>query len=205
MQRGGGAGVDTGLLCPRTAAPRPCDVLFQPPCPLPARSTISLPRFPQLYPSLSSCPPRRYGLNPQDVLDNVAYARAHNTEHQQQLLMQAAAMMTDSRFALIVVDSATALFRRAFCLNSRLPCPPIRTAERAAAAQAFRPAAAAQAAAVQAATTQVARHAHPPCALPIAAGPSTWGAASWPPGRTTWASSCARCSAWQTSLAARLW
>lgn len=53
----------------------------------------------------------RYGLNPQDVLDNVAYARAHNTEHQQQLLIQAAAMMAESRFAVLIVDSATALFR----------------------------------------------------------------------------------------------
>jgi len=45
------------------------------------------------------------------VLDNVAYARAHNTEHQQQLLIQAAAMMAESRFAVLIVDSATALFR----------------------------------------------------------------------------------------------
>lgn len=54
---------------------------------------------------------QRFGLNPEDVLDNVAYARAHNTEHQQQLLLSAAAMMAESRFALIIVDSATALFR----------------------------------------------------------------------------------------------
>ena len=54
---------------------------------------------------------RRYGLNPQDVLDNVAYARAHNTEHQQSLLMAAAGMMAEARFALMIVDSATALFR----------------------------------------------------------------------------------------------
>ncbi|KAL6774488.1 RAD51 [Auxenochlorella protothecoides x Auxenochlorella symbiontica] len=53
----------------------------------------------------------RYGLNAQDVLDNVAYARAHNTEHQQALLLSAAAMMTESRFAVVIVDSATALFR----------------------------------------------------------------------------------------------
>lgn len=45
------------------------------------------------------------------VLDNVAYARAHNTEHQMALLTMAGAMMTESRFALIVVDSATALYR----------------------------------------------------------------------------------------------
>jgi DNA repair protein RAD51 len=56
----------------------------------------------------------RYGLNAEDVLENVAYARAHNTEHQQQLLLSAAGMMSESRFALIVVDSATALFRSEF-------------------------------------------------------------------------------------------
>ena len=55
----------------------------------------------------------RYGLVPHDVLDNVAYARAHNTDHQGQLLMAAASMMADSRFALIVVDSVTALYRHA--------------------------------------------------------------------------------------------
>lgn len=53
----------------------------------------------------------RYGLNSDEVLDNIAYARAYNTDHQTQLLMQAAAMMTESRFALLIVDSATALYR----------------------------------------------------------------------------------------------
>lgn len=53
----------------------------------------------------------RYGLNGSDVLDNVAYARAYNTDHQTQLLLQASAMMTETRYALIVVDSATALYR----------------------------------------------------------------------------------------------
>jgi DNA repair protein RAD51 len=57
----------------------------------------------------------RYGLNPQEVLDNVAYARAHNTEHQERLLMHAAGMLSESRFALLVVDSATNLFRSEFC------------------------------------------------------------------------------------------
>lgn len=45
------------------------------------------------------------------MLDNVAFARAYNSEHQMQLLVQASAMMAESRFALVVVDSATALFR----------------------------------------------------------------------------------------------
>lgn len=56
----------------------------------------------------------RYQLSVNDVLDNVAYARAHNTEHQCNLLQQAAAMMSDSRFALVVVDSATCLYRSEF-------------------------------------------------------------------------------------------
>lgn len=65
------------------------------------------------------------------MLDNVAYARAYNTDHQGQLLLQASAMMAESRYisplppslplptvwtaapryALLVVDSATALYR----------------------------------------------------------------------------------------------
>lgn len=43
---------------------------------------------------LSHC---RYGLVGSDVLDNVAYARAFNTDHQTQLLYQASAMMAESR------------------------------------------------------------------------------------------------------------
>ena len=39
----------------------------------------------------------RYGLNGSDVLDNIAYARAYNSDHQTQLLIQASAMMTETR------------------------------------------------------------------------------------------------------------
>ncbi|XP_033735320.1 DNA repair protein RAD51 homolog 1 [Pecten maximus] len=53
----------------------------------------------------------RYGLSGSDVLDNVACARAYNSDHQSQLLVQAAAMMSESRYALLIVDSATALYR----------------------------------------------------------------------------------------------
>lgn len=53
----------------------------------------------------------RYGLDADDVLDNVACARAFNTDHQQQLLVQASAMMAEGRYALMVIDSATALYR----------------------------------------------------------------------------------------------
>lgn len=53
----------------------------------------------------------RFGLSGQDVLDNVAYARAYNTDHQLALLIQASAMMAESRYALMIVDSAMALYR----------------------------------------------------------------------------------------------
>lgn len=53
----------------------------------------------------------RYKLDVKSCLDNVACARAYNTDHQTTLLMKAAAMMSESRYALLVVDSATALYR----------------------------------------------------------------------------------------------
>ena len=53
----------------------------------------------------------RYGLQGSDVLDNEAYARAYNSDHQMTLLTQAAAMMSESRYALVIVDSATACYR----------------------------------------------------------------------------------------------
>ncbi|KAG0303476.1 recombinase rad51 [Dissophora globulifera] len=56
----------------------------------------------------------RYNLDGQEVLENVAYARAYNTDHQMTLLVQAAGMMTESRFALLIVDSATSLYRTDF-------------------------------------------------------------------------------------------
>lgn len=79
----------------------------------------------------------RYGMNGEDVLDNVAYARAYNADHQAQLLIQAGAMMAEARyvrilgkqrysesaanqaryfhrFSLMIVDSVTALYRTDF-------------------------------------------------------------------------------------------
>ncbi|EXJ59041.1 DNA repair protein rhp51 [Cladophialophora yegresii CBS 114405] len=54
---------------------------------------------------------QRYGLEGEEVLDNVAYARAYNSEHQLQLLQQASQMMCETRFSLLIVDSATSLYR----------------------------------------------------------------------------------------------
>ncbi|GMP87253.1 hypothetical protein CsSME_00039696 [Camellia sinensis var. sinensis] len=56
----------------------------------------------------------RFGLNGADVLENVAYARAYNTDHQSRLLLEAASMMVETRFALMIVDSATALHKTDF-------------------------------------------------------------------------------------------
>lgn len=53
----------------------------------------------------------RYGLTGSEVLENVACARAYNTDHQFQLLIQASAMMAESRYTLLIVDSATAHYR----------------------------------------------------------------------------------------------
>lgn len=53
----------------------------------------------------------RFNLDANGVLDNVACARAYNTDHQLSLLIQASAMMAESRYSLIIVDSATALYR----------------------------------------------------------------------------------------------
>ncbi len=44
----------------------------------------------------------RYGLDGNEVLDNVAYARAYNAVPPAALLMQASAMMAESRFSLLI-------------------------------------------------------------------------------------------------------
>merc|ERR1712192_142102 len=50
----------------------------------------------------------RYGLQGNDVLDNVAYARAYNSDHQLTLLTQAAAMMSESRYAVVITNQVVA-------------------------------------------------------------------------------------------------
>ena len=53
----------------------------------------------------------RYGMDCNDLLDNISFARAYSSDHQTKLLQEAAQMMTSSHYALVIVDSATALFR----------------------------------------------------------------------------------------------
>lgn len=49
---------------------------------------------------------KRYNLSEKEVLDNVAIARAYNTDQQTKLLVDAAALMQQSRYGLLIVDSA---------------------------------------------------------------------------------------------------
>ena len=56
----------------------------------------------------------RFGLDPQQVMDNVSFARAHSTDQQNKLLVQAAALMCQDHYSLLIVDSATALYRTDF-------------------------------------------------------------------------------------------
>jgi len=53
----------------------------------------------------------RFGLDTESALDNIAYARAYNADHQMALLQQASALMSEARFSLLIVDSVMALFR----------------------------------------------------------------------------------------------
>jgi DNA repair protein RAD51 len=71
----------------------------------------------------------RYGLNPDDVLDNVSYARAYNSDHQMTLLEQACGMLAESRYAIIIVDSATALYRTDYTGRGELAARQMKLAQ----------------------------------------------------------------------------
>ncbi|MCQ2820443.1 MAG: DNA repair and recombination protein RadA [archaeon] len=53
----------------------------------------------------------RFELDPDEAIGNIMYARAYSSEHQNKLLIQACALMAQNKFAILIVDSATALFR----------------------------------------------------------------------------------------------
>ena len=63
------------------------------------------------------------------MLDNVSYAKAFNSDHQMSLLEQACGMMTESRYALLVVDSATALFRTDYTGRGELAARQMKLAQ----------------------------------------------------------------------------
>ncbi len=53
----------------------------------------------------------RLGMDPDEVLENISYARAYNSDHQNALLVQASASMAKEKYSLLIVDSATSLYR----------------------------------------------------------------------------------------------
>ncbi|KAI9471954.1 MAG: DNA repair protein RAD51 [Benjaminiella poitrasii] len=71
----------------------------------------------------------RFSLNGEETLDNIAYARAYNTDHQTSLLVQAAAMMSEARFSVLIVDSAMALYRTDYAGRGELAARQIHLAQ----------------------------------------------------------------------------
>uniref|UniRef100_A0A914Z3J2 DNA repair protein RAD51 homolog n=1 Tax=Panagrolaimus superbus TaxID=310955 RepID=A0A914Z3J2_9BILA len=53
-------------------------------------------------------------LNSEQCLENVAYVRVHNTDHQMSLLIAARTMMAEGRYALVIVDSIINHYRTDF-------------------------------------------------------------------------------------------
>lgn len=71
----------------------------------------------------------KYGLSGEHVLDNVAYARAYNSDHQMQLLVQASAMMAESRYYFVyayVLRAPPPPFFFKFGLFPKIDCAPSR-------------------------------------------------------------------------------
>lgn len=53
----------------------------------------------------------RFNLDEEETENNILVAKAHSTDEQNELLRQAAVLMVEHKFALLVVDSATNLYR----------------------------------------------------------------------------------------------
>lgn len=64
-----------------------------------------------IYSLLACCFLLSIDVDAEMVLDNISYARAYTHEHQMSLLTLACARMVEERIALVIVDSAMALFR----------------------------------------------------------------------------------------------
>ncbi|KAF3789581.1 DNA repair RAD51-like protein [Nymphaea thermarum] len=71
----------------------------------------------------------RFGLNGAEVLENVFCARAYNIDHQSMFLRKAASMMMETRFALMIVDIATALYLKDFSRRGELPAAQMHLAK----------------------------------------------------------------------------
>jgi meiotic recombination protein DMC1 len=62
----------------------------------------------------------RFGLDGEQVLDNIIVARAFTHEHQMNLLINVVSKMAEETFRLLIVDSVTALFRVDFSGRGQL-------------------------------------------------------------------------------------
>lgn len=63
---------------------------------------------------------RRFGIHEEDVLENVTCAKAFNAEHQDRLLDEVDHIFGRARYGLLIVDSATALFRTDYSGNHEM-------------------------------------------------------------------------------------
>ena len=65
---------------------------------------------------------KRFGLDPAAVLDNITFARCLQHEHQQEMVVGVAALITGSaeRYRLLIVDSVIGLFRTEFAGRGEL-------------------------------------------------------------------------------------
>ncbi|KAL5398050.1 carboxymethylenebutenolidase [Paraphaeosphaeria minitans] len=53
----------------------------------------------------------RFGVDPEQTLENITYARAVNSEHQMELLNKVAEYFVNNEYRLLIIDSIMALFR----------------------------------------------------------------------------------------------
>jgi len=56
----------------------------------------------------------RFGLDPEETLENIKYAKAYTVEHVISLLNMAAALMLESPHSLLIIDSIMSCFRSDF-------------------------------------------------------------------------------------------
>lgn len=53
----------------------------------------------------------RFGVDPEQALENISYARALNSEHQYELLNALSQSFTSNEYRLLIIDSIMACFR----------------------------------------------------------------------------------------------
>eukprot|EP00483_Globobulimina_turgida_P013399 UN13423 len=63
---------------------------------------------------------QRFGLATKDVLDNVYFQRAYSSDHQLKILEEVGQLMQERDFAIIIVDSITALYRSEYTGRAEL-------------------------------------------------------------------------------------